>query len=77
MINCANPDCNQHLPICENCCHELEGACSIACKENPRKRIYNGTGYYAKTTVGYNAEIAFRTRKNTKTIHIVEALGLK
>lgn len=77
MVNCANPDCNEHLPICEKCGHEMEGACSVACKENPRKRPYDGTGYYAKTTVGYKPEIAFRTRKNTKTLHIVEELGLK
>lgn len=77
MVNCANPDCNEHLPICEKCGHEMEGACSVACKENPRKRPYDGTGYYAKTTVGYKPEIAFRTRKNTKNLHIVEELGLK
>ncbi len=77
MVNCANPDCNEHLPICEKCGHELEGACSVACKENPRKRPYDGTGYYAKNTIGYKPEIAFRTRKNTKNIHIVEELGLK
>lgn len=76
MVNCANPDCNEHVPICEKCGHELEGACSVACKENPRKRFYDGTGYYAKTTEGYKPEIAFRTRKNTKTLHIVEDLGL-
>lgn len=77
MVNCANPDCNEHVPICEKCGWELEGACSVACKENPRKRPYDGTGYYAKTIEGYKPEIAFRTRKNTKHLHIVEDLGLQ
>ena len=76
MVNCANPTCNEHLPICENCGVEMEGACSVECKENPRKRVYDGTGYYAKTTEGYKPEIAFRTRKNTKILQIVEELGL-
>jgi UPF0176 protein len=76
MVNCANPVCNEHLPICEKCGEEMEGACSIACKVHPRKREYNGTGYYAKTSEGYKPEIAFRTRKNTKNLQIVEELGL-
>ncbi len=75
MVNCANPDCNEHVPICEKCGYEMEGACSTSCKENPRKRHYDGTGYYAKTTEGYKPEIAFRTRKNTKNLTIVEELG--
>jgi UPF0176 protein len=28
MINCANPVCNLHAPICEKCGWELDGACS-------------------------------------------------
>ncbi|MFA7380188.1 MAG: rhodanese-related sulfurtransferase [Bacteroidia bacterium] len=50
MVNCANPECNEHLPICEECGWELEGACSPQCKEHPRKRVYDGTGYYIKNT---------------------------
>ena len=76
MVNCANPECNQHVPICENCGHEYEGACSIECKEHPRKRAYDGTGYYQKTLEGYHPAVAARTRKNTKKLHIVEYLGL-
>lgn len=76
MVNCANPECNEHLPICEECGVAYEGACSTECKEHPRKRPYNGTGYYMKDQTGYNPEIAFRTRKNTKKLHIVEDLGL-
>jgi UPF0176 protein len=75
MVNCANPDCNEHMPLCEKCGIEMEGACSEACKTHPRKRTYDGTGYYMKPKEGYNPEIAFRTRKNTKKLHIVEDLG--
>ncbi len=51
MVNCSNPECNEHLPMCENCGWEYEGACSSSCKEHPRKRTYDGTGYYAKPGV--------------------------
>ncbi len=54
MVNCANPVCNLHVPICENCGWELEGACSAECKEHPEKRPYDGTGYYQKEMNGYN-----------------------
>ncbi|MDP5140625.1 MAG: hypothetical protein NWP83_09180, partial [Spirosomaceae bacterium] len=77
MVNCANPDCNEHLVICETCGDEYEGACSSECKSHPKKRSYDGTGYYAKDTNGYNAELAFKTRKNTKKLHIIEDLGLE
>lgn len=48
IINCANPECNLHEPVCEACGWEYEGACSTECKENPRKREYDGTGQYHK-----------------------------
>lgn len=54
MVNCANPVCNLHVPICEKCGWELEGACSPECKEHPEKRPYDGTGYYQKEMNGYN-----------------------
>lgn len=54
MVNCSNPVCNLHVPICEKCGWELEGACSPACKEHPEKRPYDGTGYYQKEMNGYN-----------------------
>ncbi|MEX2565766.1 MAG: rhodanese-related sulfurtransferase [Cyclobacteriaceae bacterium] len=54
MVNCANPECNVHVPICETCGWEMEGACSDDCKEHPKKRAYNGTGYYQKNSNGYN-----------------------
>ncbi|KPM49400.1 oxygen-dependent tRNA uridine(34) hydroxylase TrhO [Jiulongibacter sediminis] len=76
MVNCANPECNEHMPMCEKCGEEMEGACSAECKEHPKKRPYDGTGYYQKDKTGYKPEIAARTRKNTKKLHIVEKLGL-
>jgi UPF0176 protein len=54
MVNCANSVCNIHVPMCEKCGAEMEGACSDTCKSHPEKRPYNGTGYYQKETNGYN-----------------------
>ncbi|GAB4474915.1 MAG: rhodanese-related sulfurtransferase [Thermoflexibacter sp.] len=54
MVNCANPECNNHVPICEKCGWEMEGACSPTCKAHPEKRPYDGTGYYQKNTNHYN-----------------------
>jgi len=54
MVNCANPTCNKHIPICNSCAATLEGACSAACQKHPKKRSYDGTGYYAKKLNGYN-----------------------
>ncbi len=48
MINCANPECNEHITQCDNCGNSLQGCCSEACTTNPRKREYDGTGYYVK-----------------------------
>lgn len=54
MVNCANPECNLHMPICEECGKAMEGACSEECKSHPEKRPYDGTGYYQKELNGYN-----------------------
>lgn len=54
MVNCANPTCNLHVPICESCAVDYEGACSKECQEHPQKRAYNHQGYYQKTLNGYN-----------------------
>ncbi|GGZ29557.1 UPF0176 protein [Echinicola pacifica] len=54
MVNCANPECNIHVAICEECGWKYEGACSEECKGHPEKRPYDGTGYYQKNTNGYN-----------------------
>lgn len=48
MINCANPECNEHFTQCDNCGEILEGCCSSVCQIHPRKRPYDGTGYYVK-----------------------------
>jgi len=48
MINCANPECNEHFTQCDACGEKLDGACSALCQEHPRKREYDGTGYYVK-----------------------------
>jgi UPF0176 protein len=54
MVNCANSICNNHIPMCEKCGWEMEGACSPACKAHSEKRPYDGTGYYQKNTNHYN-----------------------
>ena len=48
MINCANPECNEHFTQCDECGTAMEGCCSDVCKEHPRRREYDGTGYYVK-----------------------------
>ena len=48
MINCANPECNEHITQCDDCGDQLQGCCSEACTTHPRKREYDGTGYYVK-----------------------------
>ena len=48
MINCANPECNEHFTQCDDWGDEMDGCCSEACKAHPRKRVYDGTGYYVK-----------------------------
>lgn len=56
MINCANPECNEHFTQCDDCGEKLDGACSEACKAHPRKREYDGTGYYVKIPQQVNAD---------------------
>lgn len=48
MVNCANPECNEHFVLCESCGWKMEGACSQACMTAPNKRVYDGTGYYQR-----------------------------
>jgi UPF0176 protein len=56
MVNCANPHCNAHVPLCEACAEQLDGACSTTCQEHPDKRPYDGTGTYPKLSNNYNPE---------------------
>jgi UPF0176 protein len=37
--------------MCETCANEMEGACSEDCKAHPRKRVFNGTGYYTRFAI--------------------------
>jgi UPF0176 protein len=48
MVNCANPECNEHFVLCEECGWKMEGCCSEACMQTPNKRVYDGTGYYMR-----------------------------
>jgi UPF0176 protein len=66
MVNCANASCNNHVPICEKCGWEMEGACTDTCKTHPEKRPYDGTGYYQTKMNGYNPLIG-AIRKTTIT----------
>jgi UPF0176 protein len=67
MVNCANQVCNNHVAMCEKCGWEMEGACSAECKAHPDKRVYDGTGYYAKELNGYNPyKNAVRNKKKNK-----------
>ncbi|MCY7351897.1 MAG: rhodanese-related sulfurtransferase [Cytophagaceae bacterium] len=66
MVNCANPECNDHLPICAACGWTLEGSCSTDCREHPRKRHYDGTGYYPRETNGYTPLLGYRSQAKEK-----------
>ncbi len=68
MINCANETCNNHIAMCESCGWTMEGSCSEACKAEPEKRVYDGTGYYQKNTNAYNPYKGLvRHKKKTET----------
>jgi UPF0176 protein len=56
MINCANPECNEHFTQCDACGEQLEGCCSDDCQSHPRKRVYDGTGYYVKVPQPVNVK---------------------
>ncbi len=63
MINCANPECNEHFTQCDACGDALQGCCSSICMEHPRKRIYDGTGYYVKVPQPVNITKASKIKK--------------
>ena len=54
LIDCANPHCNAHFPLCEACGNALQGGCSETCAAHPDKRAYDGTGSYPKSSNHYN-----------------------
>ena len=62
MINCAYAKCNNHVPMCEKCGWEMEGACSDECKSKPDKRVYDGTGYYQTKMNGYDPTIGLKRK---------------
>ncbi len=66
MINCANPECNEHFTQCDACGEQLEGCCSTECQQHPRKRVYDGTGYYVKVPQQVNVT------KKVKNLHPAE-----
>ncbi len=63
MVNCANPECNIHVPVCKPCATTLAGACSSTCQKHPKKRPYDGTGYYAAKMNGYHLSQGLRTKQ--------------
>jgi UPF0176 protein len=59
MINCANPECNIHIPMCTHCADALAGACSDECKAHPLLRTYDGTGLYMRELNGYKPGLGY------------------
>ncbi len=56
MINCANPECNEHFTQCDSCGWQMDGCCSEECRTHPRRRPYDGSGYYVKVPHTQGAE---------------------
>ena len=54
LVNCANPHCNAHVPLCNPCGEQLQGACSVACAAHSDNRPYDGTGIYSKLSNHYS-----------------------
>ena len=54
MVNCANPECNRHMPLSEEGAKMYNGCCSEVCMNHPEVRPYDGTGFYQKEMNGYN-----------------------
>ena len=63
MVNCANADCNAHLPMCEACSQAHAGCCSASCGQSPARRPYDGTGAYPKIPNHYTPEQGFRSAR--------------
>ncbi len=54
MVNCANSECNLHFLICPECAEKYQGCCSKECMEHPKRRVYDGKGYYLR---GVNSKL--------------------
>ncbi|GAB3566663.1 rhodanese-related sulfurtransferase [Spirosoma luteolum] len=63
LINCASPACNNHVTLCEGCGDAHEGTCTDACKADPQRRPYDGTGYYGKKTQSYSPLQGYKSRQ--------------
>lgn len=68
LVNCANPNCNLHVAICESCGVALDGACSVECQRHPDKRPYDGTGNYAVRSNHYSPIQGFRSIRKQESI---------
>lgn len=68
LINCSNPGCNDHVPLCEECGRKYEGACSTECQQHPEKRPYDGTGIYPRHTNGYSPWVGYLSRADAKPV---------
>lgn len=77
MVNCANADCNLHVPICEKCSEELDGACSAECKVHPAKRPYDGRGYYPVPSNNYTPLQGFKSLTKQKKIALKKQQSLE
>jgi len=66
MVNCANPECNKHVPMSEAGAAKYDGCCSEECSNAPNVRPYNGTGYYQKESNGYNPYKGLQSRKRVE-----------
>ena len=62
MVNCANPECNIHVPMSENGAKLFKGCCSKSCMKNEKTRTYNGSGSYQKSLNGYNPFIGYKNK---------------
>jgi UPF0176 protein len=54
MVNCANAECNKHIPLSDNGAKIYNGCCSEKCLKSDKVRKFDGTGFYQKKLNGYN-----------------------
>ena len=54
MVNCANAECNIHIPLSERGAKIYKGCCSEKCLQSDKVRKFDGTGFYQKKLNGYD-----------------------
>ena len=54
MVNCANAECNKHIPLSDYGAKIYNGCCSEKCSKSDKVRKFDGTGFYQKKLNGYN-----------------------